>query len=147
MAVAGTAGPDYSIYTATNLNSSNWTLLLTTNPPSLPFVFSDSTATNPGQPILDELARLREIVGKLPKTADGVPVTLGDAAFYPFNFYGEPALPQTGTVVMADDDCAKYKVQLMLAGHNPAIETLAYKSVAECYSTREAAEAAEGEQH
>lgn len=33
-----------------------------------------ATANHPGQSLLDELARLREIVGKLPKTADGVPI-------------------------------------------------------------------------
>jgi len=34
-------------------------------------------APNPGQPLLDELARLRAVVERLPKTADGVPILTG----------------------------------------------------------------------
>ena len=44
--VNGSAGPDYSIYTTTNL-SGNWKLLWTTNPTALPFLFTD--------PILSEV--------------------------------------------------------------------------------------------
>lgn len=43
--VSGSAGPDYSIYTATNLPG-GWQLLLTTNPTTLPFSFVDSGVTN-----------------------------------------------------------------------------------------------------
>ncbi|MEJ0089847.1 MAG: sugar-binding domain-containing protein [Limisphaerales bacterium] len=39
-AINGSAGPDYSIYATTNL-SSDWQLLLTTNPVALPFQFAD----------------------------------------------------------------------------------------------------------
>jgi Putative Ig domain/Glycosyl hydrolases family 2, TIM barrel domain len=39
--INGSIGPDYSIYTTTNL-SSGWQLLLTTNPTTLPFQFTDS---------------------------------------------------------------------------------------------------------
>jgi hypothetical protein len=42
--ISGSAGPDYSIYTSTNLTSS-WQLLLTTNPALLPFMFVDPAAT------------------------------------------------------------------------------------------------------
>ena len=42
--IAGDLGPDYSIYASTNLQS--WNLLLTTNPFTLPFNFTDPGATN-----------------------------------------------------------------------------------------------------
>jgi hypothetical protein len=45
MTINGSAGPDYSIYAATNLTS-GWQLLLTTNPATLPFSFSDTAFTN-----------------------------------------------------------------------------------------------------
>lgn len=92
----------------------------------------------------DELvARIKELEAKLPKTVDKVSVSLGEQVFYPFGFY-EDRMPaaQSGVVVMADDDCAKWAVQLMLPGRNKAFTTLAYRKVCECYSTREAAEAA-----
>ncbi len=44
MSVAGDTGPDYSIYTTTNLSSPSWSLLLTTNPASTPFFFTDALA-------------------------------------------------------------------------------------------------------
>lgn len=46
--VGGDSGPDYSVYASTNIskNSTNWSWLLTTNPPTLPFQFLDPTATN-----------------------------------------------------------------------------------------------------
>jgi len=46
MAVTGDAGPDYSIYTSTNLAFPAWSLLLTTNPSALPFLFTDSASAN-----------------------------------------------------------------------------------------------------
>ncbi len=46
MSVTGDAGPDYSIYTSTNLAFSAWSLLLTTNPSTLPFSFTDSASAN-----------------------------------------------------------------------------------------------------
>jgi len=49
MTVTGDTGPDYSIYTATDLVSQSWSLLLTTNPTSLPFLFKDSAASNSAQ--------------------------------------------------------------------------------------------------
>ncbi len=44
-AISGSLGPDYSVYAATNL-SSEWQLLLITNPAALPFEFIDPNATN-----------------------------------------------------------------------------------------------------
>ena len=43
--INGSIGPDYSIYAATNLLG-GWQLLLTTNPTTLPFLFTDTTSTN-----------------------------------------------------------------------------------------------------
>jgi autotransporter-associated beta strand protein len=43
--VNGSLGPDYSVYAASNL-STDWQLLLLTNPVALPFQFTDPTATN-----------------------------------------------------------------------------------------------------
>jgi hypothetical protein len=42
-AIDGAAGPDYSIYETTNLRG-DWQLLVTTNPPALPFQFTDPDA-------------------------------------------------------------------------------------------------------
>ena len=42
--VSGDAGPDYSIQGSTNLV--NWTVIQTTNPPGLPFLFTDPGASN-----------------------------------------------------------------------------------------------------
>jgi len=46
LAVTGTLGPDYSLYASTNLVQPDWSLLLTTNPPAMPFQFTDPAATN-----------------------------------------------------------------------------------------------------
>ncbi len=46
--IDGSTGPDYSIYTATNL-ASGWTLLLKSNSPALPFLFSDPVPANAAQ--------------------------------------------------------------------------------------------------
>jgi len=46
MVVGGDIGPDYAVYASTNLATGNWSLLLTTNPPVLPFLFVDPLATN-----------------------------------------------------------------------------------------------------
>lgn len=42
--VTGVAGPDYGLFTSTNLVS--WTLLQQSNSPALPFRFVDPTAAN-----------------------------------------------------------------------------------------------------
>lgn len=41
MLVSGSVGPDYAIYACTNLSQPAWSLILNTNPPSLPFLFID----------------------------------------------------------------------------------------------------------
>jgi hypothetical protein len=43
--ISGNTGPDYSIYVTTNL-SLGWQLLLATNPPAFPFLFTDPAAAN-----------------------------------------------------------------------------------------------------
>ena len=42
--VSGSVGPDYSVLASTNLV--NWTLLQTTNPLALPYLFMDLNWTN-----------------------------------------------------------------------------------------------------
>ncbi len=44
MLIGGTPGYTYTVEASTNLSA--WTTLLTTNPPALPFVWTDSAATN-----------------------------------------------------------------------------------------------------
>ena len=90
------------------------------------------------QGAMQKIAELQAIVDKLPKTADGVTVVLGDEAWYPKNFYGEPIPPVVGWLVEGEDGDG-YAVQFMLPGHNPIMETL---PVIQCYSTQAAAEAA-----
>jgi len=43
--ISGSGGPDYSVYSTTNL-SSGWQLLLVTNPVALPFLFTDPAPAN-----------------------------------------------------------------------------------------------------
>jgi len=42
MLVSGSVGPDYAVYACTNLSQPAWSLILNTNPPSLPFLFIDA---------------------------------------------------------------------------------------------------------
>ena len=49
MSVSGDIGPDYLIYATTSLASPVWSLLLTTNPPTLPFLFTDASPANSAQ--------------------------------------------------------------------------------------------------
>jgi hypothetical protein len=46
MLISGDSGPDYAIYASTNLATGNWSLVLTTNPPVLPFLYADPLANN-----------------------------------------------------------------------------------------------------
>jgi hypothetical protein len=46
LAVTGALGPDYSLYASSNLAPANWSLVGTTNPPAMPFLFADPAATN-----------------------------------------------------------------------------------------------------
>jgi hypothetical protein len=39
---SGDAGPDYIVQASTNLESTNWLTVLTTNAPTLPFTFVDT---------------------------------------------------------------------------------------------------------
>ena len=87
-----------------------------------------------------ELARLQAIVDKLDKFADGAPAMLGDSAWYPLNFYGEPGVPTEG-VVAESEEGGKCAVQLSFAGRNPAFKTLGERPVEKCYSSLAAAQA------
>ena len=49
LTAAGDLGPDYSLYASTNLGQTNWSLLLTTNPTSMPFQFAEPAVTNSQQ--------------------------------------------------------------------------------------------------
>ena len=49
LTVTGDLGPDYSLFTSTNLDSNNWSLIVTTNPLAMPFRVSDPQATNMAQ--------------------------------------------------------------------------------------------------
>jgi hypothetical protein len=85
---------------------------------------------HPGQAILDELKKLKEIVGKLPKTKDGVPVVpMVDSAWI--------CDPQTGCIAEArywDYDRDHWGVQEKFD------HRVGFWNVSECYSTHEAAE-------
>jgi hypothetical protein len=48
-AVSGSAGQNYTIQTSTNLQSTNWTSLLVTNPSVNTFIIDDPNATNPAR--------------------------------------------------------------------------------------------------
>jgi len=85
---------------------------------------------------------LEAIVSRLPKTADGARVVPLDSAWAIVDFYGRPCDPVEGTVCL-DEDWKGFAVQLLLPGNNPAMRTMKYLPVGDCYSTREAAEAAE----
>jgi len=83
------------------------------------------------------------VVKKLPKTADGVRVSLGDEVWYPLDFYSDKTPAATScAVVMSDEGCSKWAVQAWLPGRNKAFTTMKMLAVSDCYSTREAAEAA-----
>ena len=90
-----------------------------------------------------ELAEKQAVVEKLPKTADGVRVSLGDEVWYPLDFYSDKTPAATScAVVMSDEGCSKWAVQAWLPGRNKAFTTMKMLAVSDCYSTREAAAAA-----
>jgi hypothetical protein len=74
--------------------------------------------------VVGELERLRAIVDRLPVTADGVPVAPGMTIYEPASKYGAPVEPFVANAVYAFTDAPLHNI---------------YR---ECYSTREAAEAA-----
>lgn len=76
----------------------------------------------------DEIERLRAIVGRLPKTADGVPVVSGDKVYW-FSHY-DPSKPILELTFRNGQSASL---------HNPYRES---HHVCRCYSTRAAAEAA-----
>ena len=88
---------------------------------------------------------LRGIVDARLTLADGVVAKLGDSAWHPLNFYGEPRDPTEGTIVESEAG-GEYAVQLMLTGHNPTIETLCERTLDSCYSSLEVAHAAKAPQ-
>jgi hypothetical protein len=47
--VSGFSGQNYTIQTSTNLKSTNWSILLVTNPPVNNFLISDPNTTNPAR--------------------------------------------------------------------------------------------------
>lgn len=49
MLVAGQAGATYTVYVKTNINTTNWFPIFTTNPPASTFLYSDPNATNIGR--------------------------------------------------------------------------------------------------
>jgi len=49
MLVAGQANATYTVFVKTNINTTNWFPIFTTNPPASTFLYSDPNATNPGR--------------------------------------------------------------------------------------------------
>jgi hypothetical protein len=86
---------------------------------------------NPGQAILDRLQKAEAAVDKLPKTADGVPVVPGRDVVV----HGTPPLDVWCTVNQAGSEYVAADAN----GTDVA-------KIGECYSTREAAEAALAQQ-
>lgn len=76
-----------------------------------------------------EIARLQGIVDKLPKTADGVPMVLGET------YYVSPG-GWAITIAVLEDKWVKPRER---------IDRCLWWTPQDCYSTREAAEAAKGE--
>ncbi|MFA5056536.1 MAG: hypothetical protein WC485_00345 [Opitutaceae bacterium] len=76
-----------------------------------------------------EIRRLREIVERLPKTADGVPIIRGNKYYY---------VDPTGYVQSLDYGAVYFRT-------DSSIPDIVYSSGERTYSTREAAEAAKGE--
>ena len=92
-----------------------------------------------------EVEYLKAIVDKLPKTADGVPVTLGMVVYCDMS--GRPGWSSAGYTVVAGEVgcengewCSKMCGCLSESESRPV--SWAFERVSECYSTREAAEAA-----
>jgi hypothetical protein len=90
----------------------------------------------------DENKRLTEIVGRLPKTADGVRVLPGDRVWHPQHvgkIGGLVIVGEDGTMPPEDDGWfSNANLQITDSFVSRSIEV----QIDECYSTREAAEAA-----
>lgn len=78
---------------------------------------------------MDELEKLREVVSRLPKTADGVPFTQGDTVWF--------AVDDGDSFGIASDE-----VDHVVAGEIVILMEWDEERISNCYSTREAAEAA-----
>jgi hypothetical protein len=91
----------------------------------------------------DRLEELEGVVGKLPKTADGVPVVPGDQVWHPLHIGKRPC-----TVFGGEDEPTEYEVTIILSiGEDNFVNRSDTVSVTECYSTREAALAAQEAKH
>ena len=91
-----------------------------------------------------EIGRLRAIVGKLPKTMDGAACAPGDVVYYPEP--NDPIVPLTVDSFAdwtedCDDDSERPTRFIAWAMSDRGVG----RSVINCYSTREAAEAARKE--
>jgi hypothetical protein len=83
----------------------------------------------------DRLEELERVVGKLPKTADGVPVVPGDLVWHPLHIGKRPC-----TVFGGENDPREYEVTIILGmGKDNFVNKSDTVSATECYSTREAA--------
>jgi len=83
-----------------------------------------------------------EALQKLPKTQDGVRLAPGDSAWHAHDLHGRPCEPVEGKVEWHGDPYA-FLTRLRLPAGKNLMDVLCYHPIEECYSTREAAEAAE----
>jgi hypothetical protein len=91
----------------------------------------------------DRLEELERVVGKLPKTADGVPVVPGDQVWHPLHIGKRPC-----TVFGGENWPTEYEVTIILGiGEDNFVNRSDTVSVTECYSSREAALAAQEANH
>jgi hypothetical protein len=91
----------------------------------------------------DRLEELERVVGKLPKTKDGVPVVPGDLVWHPLHIGKRPC-----TVFGGENDPREYEVTIILGmGKDNFVNKSDTVSATECYSTREAALAAQEANH
>jgi len=84
-----------------------------------------------------EVKQLRAIVDRLPKTADGVPITPGMTVFIPH--------PRPSNLVTEREVVAPYGTLACLTkepAHCGCCESTTHRQARECYSTRDAAEGA-----
>jgi len=85
----------------------------------------------------EENNRLRALVDRLPKTADGVPLVPGMTVFIPH--------PHPSNLITEREILAPYGTLACLTkepAHSGCCESTTHRQARECYSTREAAEAA-----
>ena len=88
----------------------------------------------------EENNRLRALVDRLPKTADGVPLVPGMTVFIPH--------PHPSNLITEREVIAPYGTLACLTkepAHSGCCESATHRQARECYSTREAAEGGKGE--